>query len=308
MKFIFIISTFFLISFSTFSQNWCPPNAEWFYNKISNNGAGYTKLTYIGTVTINSVQCQQINYFSEHYNPTVAPFLFSYTLNPYYTYSNNNVVFLLNQSTNNFDTLYDFSAIPGSQWLLPASYSYTFQNTCNRSKLTVTNTGTNNIAGFNLKWFAVQISKNASIFNDTIYERLGLLKHYYMNYDLCTNVQDYVSGGYLRCYNDHQILNYKKVANECNYFYNPLSIDDNSEMTQVSIFPNPTKNKLSLEFEQSEINGYKINLTNCLGQVVYTNDHPTSKLDINIDFLSTGIYYLKIQNNFKQAVYKISKE
>jgi hypothetical protein len=308
MKQICLISIIFLLNFSIKAQSWCPSNAQWHYNKISNNGSGYTQLTYVGSATVNAIVCQQINYFSEHYNPSVSPYLFSYTLAPYYTYLTNNIVFLLNQSTNNFDTLYNFAAIPGSQWLMPASYSYTFLNTCSKSKLTVLDTGRNNIEGVSLKWFKVQIDKGATIFNDTIYERLGLLKYYFMNYDLCTVTQDYVSGGYLRCYSDNQILNYKKVPTACNYFYNPLSVSKNFILDEINIFPNPLRDKITIEFELNKILLTKVNISNSLGQLIYESNNPQQKSEIDLSALPFGVYFLKVESKDANRVFKILKE
>jgi len=45
-----------------------------------------------------------------------------------------------------------------------------------------------------------------------------------------------------------------------------------------------------------------------LGQLVYDLKNPLSKQQIDLSFLSSGVYYLKVQNDSGQRVFKIIKE
>ena len=129
MKKLLCILFVLFFAFNVKAQIWCPPGTTWHYNKIIFGGNGYTRVTYAGTVTVNAKVCQQLNGFTEYYDPTSIPSqVTSYTLIPYYTYFSNNVVFLKDAFSNAFDTLYDFNAIPGSKWLLPERYSNMFFN------------------------------------------------------------------------------------------------------------------------------------------------------------------------------------
>jgi hypothetical protein len=76
---------------------------------------------------------------------------------------------------------------------------------------------------------------------------------------------------------------------------------------QMTLSPNPVKDKFTVEFENN-IRIQKIDITNSLGQVVYSLDKPVSKHEIDLSFLSGGVYYLKAQNNSEQRVFKIIRE
>ena len=285
------------------AQNWCSPTSEWYYTRVTISGPGYAKINYTGTVTINSQTCQQLTYYSQIYQYPSGP-INTYTAPPYYTYQNNNVVFLYNQINNTFDTLYNYNAIIGNKWLLPANYSYTFLPTCNKTLLTVLDTGHQIIQSVNLKWLKVQIGSPTSQI-DTIFERFGLLNNYFLNYDNCTSSYDASKGGVLRCFNDNQIINYKRIPQSCNYFYSTLSIEKNSTENHSLIFPNPTTGLLNIECEILNNTNLKFQLLNNLGQIVREEEIKNANITINIQQLPIGIYFLKINNNSK--TFKIIK-
>jgi hypothetical protein len=80
-----------------------------------------------------------------------------------------------------------------------------------------------------------------------------------------------------------------------------------SDKLDVKVFPNPSRDKLILEFEQSTAVD-KISILNTLGQEMYNLMKPVSGQEINISFLSGGIYYFKVQSKYQQTVLKVVKE
>ena len=77
---------------------------------------------------------------------------------------------------------------------------------------------------------------------------------------------------------------------------------------ELNIVPNPVKDKFKLQFEQSISQIHKITITNTLGQIIYTLNEPNIDAEIDISFLTTGIYYLSAENNESKGVFKIVKE
>jgi len=75
---------------------------------------------------------------------------------------------------------------------------------------------------------------------------------------------------------------------------------------EIKLFPNPVREKLTLEFEWDVVK--KIIIMNSLGQMVYTLNNPISKQEINLSNLPAGIYFLNVQNQNQQKVLKIIKE
>lgn len=306
-KFLFFLFVLFF-SFNIKAQMWCPPGATWHYNKIILGGNGYTRVTCTGTLTVNAKVCQQLNGFTEYYDPISIPIqVTSFTLIPYYTHFSNNVVFLKDAWSNAFDTLYDFNAIPGSKWLLPDRYSIMFFDfPCSKSRLTVLDTGHKTIQNLNLKWLKVQITLDNTSQNDTIYERFGFLNNYFLQYDNYTGLDYYVEGGYLRCYSDAQIFNYKKVIAACNDISNPNSINENSfSSSHLKLYPNPNNGNFYIELDKL----CKLKIYNTLGALVYENAFvEAGKFQINISNLANGIYQLKAENSQGCSYSKLIKE
>jgi trimeric autotransporter adhesin len=86
----------------------------------------------------------------------------------------------------------------------------------------------------------------------------------------------------------------------CNF--SGLLVDtNNSEVTNVSIFPNPTINTFHI------IAGWKINeltITNFLGQTVYSIHPDACEVDVNILYLTQGLYVVTLKNDAEQKIYR----
>jgi hypothetical protein len=76
--------------------------------------------------------------------------------------------------------------------------------------------------------------------------------------------------------------------------------------TDIKIYPNPTEDVLNIEFENSKETNFSI--LNSFGQIVYLSKNLNSKQEIDLSFLSRGVYYLKIQNNDIYKALKIVKQ
>jgi hypothetical protein len=76
---------------------------------------------------------------------------------------------------------------------------------------------------------------------------------------------------------------------------------------EIKVFPNPSRDKLFLDFEQGTAID-KISLVNPLGQEVYIRLNPEQKQEVNVSHLPAGIYFLKAENRQGQGVFKVVKE
>jgi hypothetical protein len=75
----------------------------------------------------------------------------------------------------------------------------------------------------------------------------------------------------------------------------------------ISIRPNPASTKITLSYEGIGALD-KVIFSNTLGQTVYKIDNPNPSQEIDISFLTGGIYYLKAESKFGQKVLKLLKE
>jgi len=89
-----------------------------------------------------------------------------------------------------------------------------------------------------------------------------------------------------------------------------MGINDQDNLSMnVNLFPNPAHNKLSIEFA-TEVNSAKISLVNVIGQIVLTEsiNSRTSKVELNLSSIETGVYYLLILNGAERTVKKVIVE
>jgi hypothetical protein len=73
----------------------------------------------------------------------------------------------------------------------------------------------------------------------------------------------------------------------------------------IRFFPNPTRNKITFEYKD-ELQLQTINIKNILGQQVLQFIEP--KKEIDVSFLSSGIYYLTVETNKGTKTFKLQKE
>lgn len=74
----------------------------------------------------------------------------------------------------------------------------------------------------------------------------------------------------------------------------------------VSLFPNPVKEKLTVDFAANIVK--KITITNSLGRIVFEINNPLSKQLIDLSILPNGLYFLKTEGEKAYKVFKIVKE
>lgn len=76
----------------------------------------------------------------------------------------------------------------------------------------------------------------------------------------------------------------------------------------LNIYPNPTKNKITVEFKNFVTSNCTLQIINQLGQSNYFNEASNSIEEIDLTSFEPGIYFLKIQTKSEQKVVKIIKE
>jgi hypothetical protein len=76
----------------------------------------------------------------------------------------------------------------------------------------------------------------------------------------------------------------------------------------IKIFPNPVKENLTIEFETAQKNNVQLTISNSFGQPVYSSDHLGLKHEVDLSFLPSGFYLLKIEGVNGQKVFKIIKQ
>ena len=75
----------------------------------------------------------------------------------------------------------------------------------------------------------------------------------------------------------------------------------------INIYPNPTKNKINFTYNQNLKSVFNISISNLLGQFVLSKNSFKLEEEIDIGYLPAGIYYLKIEDEKSERVFKVMK-
>ena len=78
-----------------------------------------------------------------------------------------------------------------------------------------------------------------------------------------------------------------------------------SNTNDLKVYPNPSSSEITVELKKDGI--YKIELVDVTGKVVLVKSSEEEKLNLNINFLSNGVYYLKAKSQNTMNVVKIIK-
>jgi hypothetical protein len=73
----------------------------------------------------------------------------------------------------------------------------------------------------------------------------------------------------------------------------------------INIYPNPATDKLNIECDAFETKKISLSISNSLGQAIYSLKDLSPKQEIDLTFLPSGIYFVSLQNNSEQKVFKI---
>lgn len=79
-------------------------------------------------------------------------------------------------------------------------------------------------------------------------------------------------------------------------------------LNNIRFFPNPAKNKILVEYENSEFKEVKISIYNSMGQCVYLINNFTSKQEVDLTNLPAGLFYMQIEKDLYQKTSKLFKE
>lgn len=93
----------------------------------------------------------------------------------------------------------------------------------------------------------------------------------------------------------------------CNIQQSLLGVQ-NSELSSVTVYPNPAKNTLNINLGNEIVGETNFNLFDIQGRKVVTKKSSNTSEILNIENLSKGIYLLTIDNNNAQKTIKIIKE
>lgn len=228
-----LIVALWATSCSVLAQPWCAPGALWHHELNTLSGQGHVREEYVGDTLIDGLTAQKITALGTVWDPGLAAYV-TYEDVAIYTHVDNDVVFVRYETQ--FDTLFDFAALPGEHWSMPGSVVNEYCT--DTSGFTVQDTGHMVISGIPLRWLSVEARYSSSyVVLDTIVERLGGLgPTWFWPWISC--YLDYGGHSPLRCYSDDELAYVRP-----NWSYGCSSFDGLPELfgpaSGCKIAPNP---------------------------------------------------------------------
>ena len=291
-KVIYILLIF--ISYHCYGQSWSPKTAYWIYEaRFFLFTKGDIRLSFLRDTLVNNEICQIMGLEMIEYNYVDKKYRYK-NYGQEITYYKSGVSYILNG--NQFDTLYYFSANIGDKYKITGRLS----QPGDYGSATVIDTGRIVINSLNLKWLAIDykfLRQNwERTIRDTIIEKIGSTKLYYLPWDIINGMLDGNRGGSLKCYYDPSLGIYNADKSGICTFDLSLNTESTDNADDISIFPNPADQVIMINFNDY-IEESRITIYSSFGQILETRNLE-KVMQIDTHEWKEGLYLIMIQNKW----------
>ncbi|MBO7493312.1 MAG: T9SS type A sorting domain-containing protein [Bacteroidales bacterium] len=270
-----------------------PVGAEWYYERLYNEGGEPTGVTYdrfrsLRTVEINGWECKEIEFFQNlDCNGEVNP----HTEYRYITQEGKQVFEVENGERY---LLYDFGKKPGEYWYAPK-----YEDTIYVQQLSYTFFGDGSCRYV----FITAPTNHDNLYFNNIINGIGMDYSVFPFETLegqfsCTN-------GPIRCYTENGI---PLITSNVDCDYEVLTVDDNTEsaLATVKVMVNGL---LHVEFSETLMGEKQIKIIDMMGRVVYISETIDTVLDIDFSGMLSGVYFVTVTNESgRQFTQKVVKQ
>lgn len=273
-----------------YSQNWCPPGAEWNYRYyVGDEGNGYINYKYTIDTVISGINCKMLKktrYTESQFGPPQSWQHYTATEPSCFTYQSGDTVFFYSRTSNSWQPMYYFGAQIGDT--IRVLYRYNLYRNDDESLTTafVTEVGTDTINNEYKRYYRVIFPACSPMDSMRFVESLGT-----NNNDLIPNLECYIpeSSAFLCSYSDSSFNLYPENA-VCRFILNDVETLTKKEF---SIYPNPASATFTVNFPKALL-GSIITISNLAGEVVSTYTPTQPNLTIPIDSYKQGVYIVAI--------------
>ena len=89
----------------------------------------------------------------------------------------------------------------------------------------------------------------------------------------------------------------------------PAAVKSNiADLDLIKIYPNPTKNSLTIDFGLNDLSDAYVTITDMIGKTIFEDEPRKRKMNINLNNYSRGVYLVQFSNKISKVVYKIIKQ
>lgn len=259
------------------AQEFAPIGATWTFNSYNWNPPNFTGWdNYVSEkdTIINSISCKKI---------IGSGFLCSIRPKQEFLHKNNDSVFFWDEYFDKFQLLYDINAQAGDSWSIEISDIYSAVDSI-VFKAISSEIKTYNSREFRTLNVEYSINGNADYkINTTIYEGISEIE-LLIRIGEEVGFQSLCDGeglNWLHCYTEPSTHYVFPTADAC-----LVSTNEISKSESITIYPNPTKNFISINAQAN-----KLEVINISGETLFEDKNSNQ---VNVESLTQGIYYLKI--------------
>jgi hypothetical protein len=266
-----------------------PIQSEWYYEIQWDDGSTtYQHLEYTSDTTIGTSRPKVIVRSNTHYDrDTITEVTHEYIL------EEGNKVYWWNKDLQEFTILYDYNAGLGDEWELKVGME---SITVHVDDVDVFEYG-----GDTYK--RLYISDVDNIFNGEIVVGFGHMTSFFPE-KLMNQGKGFRLNG-LRCYWVEDALLYHNGEEDCDAIHSELQgIDEPKDNTTFAVYPNPATSVLFVETvcTPSLPSETKYRIANLIGQTLLQGHITNETLQINIEKLPAGMYFISVGNTTQKFV------
>ena len=130
--------------------------------------------------------------------------------------------------------------------------------------------------------------------NITIYYKYDSQFKEYIIKERVTMIKKYFSTG--DCYNQIQIKEHSDYSTKCSSISRASQKNNDSSNTDLNVYPNPAKEKITIELDGNKFPSTLIEITNANGQVMLARKMTSNKIEIDVNDLPNGVYFISTRD------------
>ncbi len=275
-------------------QFWAPAGATWYFSINNSMSTGYMKVEYVSDTLVQGKICKALE--RTQYVYTWPGYYDTTTIGKIFTYAEGGKVYYF--SNNEFYTLYDFDAPPGSTWKVHGL------GNLDTGRVHVDSVGTMVLQNDTLRWIAVSPVSGSCIgwWSGKIVERIGNINEYlFPQYVDC--VMDANEAESFRCYSDQTFPLFKMVSGPCDEIIQGLN--ELSQENTLQIYPLPATHTINADFRHPTVTIEYFEIFSPQGtKVASYSCQPLEPILANISGLKPGVYLIIFYSSDGNAITK----
>jgi hypothetical protein len=265
------------------AQNWCAPGATWNYATQASWGEGCYEHLYVGATLLGGVIGQNIFTASNFYYVDLGAVVYE---PPHYyitTRWQDDIAWWWVPDLMDWDTLYNFGAVPGDKWLPP-----NFVGLCPPYEwIEVVDTGSVLVSGVSLHYLDIMQAGTEDTVYSRITERFGW--EWEINiWPPCVGPPEIISG--LISYSDDEISWTNPAWTEgC---FGVVGLEEQSS-SGIRLFPNPGNTQFTLDLPAGP---HTITLFDATGRLVLQQRTTDTRPVVGTEVLPAGLYRISVSD------------